>query len=318
MSNSSTVSKLEALSGLESAKKAVVRIAGGETGVHAVLLYGAPGSGKNELAKILTQAWLCKNLQPDGACGECRPCIAFERDQNADVLNVFPQGLSSIIRIGQITPRETDKEHISVQEFLRTPPIIGRNKIVLIQSADRMNSDAANALLKTLEEPHPHAKLVLTTSTVGLILPTILSRCLAISCELPRDADRKQQAGVTETDWRLAQGAPGRAKELAEAGDIYHAIDALARSIPARGPEAALSTTEEFRKLAEKLEKHRDCGMRAANTEALAVFAISISQLNPPNPHWGREAAEAHRRILGNGNAGLVLDALFSSMLTVR
>ena len=84
-----------------------------------------------------------------------------------------------------------------------------------MSSAERMNADAANAFLKTLEEPPPQAKIILTSASPGALLPTVLSRCMACACELP--SREELEAHFTEADAftrDLASGAPGRVRRL--------------------------------------------------------------------------------------------------------
>ena len=73
-------------------------------------------------------------------------------------------------------------------------PLAGPRKIAVIQHADRMNDRAEHALLKMLEEPHPYAKLILTTHSLRTLLPTVISRCVTIPVEL-----RELQESLTET-----------------------------------------------------------------------------------------------------------------------
>jgi DNA polymerase-3 subunit delta' len=318
--SNSTASKLDALLGLESAKRVVRELIGGASGVHAVLLYGAPGSGKNVLADLLSQAWLCREPGPDGADGTCRACGAYGRGTNADFLRIEPQGPSRIIPVKAITEDSPDSEaQVPVISFFRTLPLLSRHKVVLIDSADRMNNASSNALLKTLEEPHPHAKLILTTDTIGAIIPTILSRCLAVACESPApDVLRAAFPEATEEELRMSEGTPGRLRHLIQHRTAYSRIAALARSMTSRRPGEALVAAEALRQAADGLEKALGCGARAANAEALELLAIYLARDPEAPPQWTQYVAEAHRRIVQNGAAGLVFDALMAKMLTRR
>lgn len=295
-------------------------LANGRSGIHAVLLYGAPGSGKNLLADLVAQAWLCRNPGPDGADGECRACGAFERDTNADFLRVSPVGPSRIIPVKAITNDKPDEDDpIPIITFFRTMPLMSRHKVALIESAERMNASANNALLKTLEEPHPHAKLILTTETVGLILPTILSRCLVVACEAPTATElRHAFPDATAEEILMAEGTPGRLRHLIEHRAAYQRLAAFATSLRRRSGGEALVASEELRVAADGLEKSLRCGARAANAEALEMLAIVLARDPQSPPEWAQFATEAHRRIVGNGAAGMVFDALMTKMLLGR
>ena len=315
-----TAERLDALSGLEGAKRVVMGLATGESPVHAILLYGAPGGGATPLADALAQAWLCTQPGEAGACGVCQSCRAFERGKNADLLHLRPMGPSRIFKLGAIVPGN-DKETLEqyptqLKPFFRTGTLYARHKVAILHDAERMNGDAANALLKTLEEPHPHAKLILTTTSVGTLLPTIRSRCLAVACALPEASELKAcHAEATTDDLILAEGSPGRLAEILQNPEPYRDLAALARSLPNRRRAEALVLTESLRAVAERLEKTKNLNARAANAEVLALLAAWTARDPDANPRWTAILADAHRRILQNGNAGVVLDAAFAKML---
>ena len=316
--SSSTASSLDGLIGLRTAKRVVRELAAGKSGVHAVLLYGAPGSGKNVLADLLAQAWLCRHPGPDGADGTCRPCGAFGRGTNADFLRIEPSGRSAIIGVKAITNDNPGSEDppTPLLTFFRTYPLMSRNKVALINSAERMNGTAANAILKTLEEPHPNAKLILTTESIGAILPTILSRCLAIACEAPCEEElRRFFPEATEDEMRMSEGTPGRLRHFVAHRQAYARIADFARSIATRSAGEALVASDGIREAAEGLEKSLGCTARAANAEVLELLAIFLAREPLAPPFWAQAATEAHRRVLQNGAPGIVFDALMVRML---
>ena len=316
--SSSTASKLDELAGLTGAKRVVLQVASGPSSVHSLLLYGARGSGKNALAKLLSQAWLCQHPTEDGADGICRVCGAFSRGTCADFLHIAPTGPSGIIKVGAISPPSAkDKDDpVSLLEFFQTAPLMARHKVVMIEQAHRMNSAAFNSLLKTLEEPHPFARLVLTTDSISAIPATILSRCLAIACELPSGEDMHRLfPEANKVDLILSEGAPGRTAHVLAHADRYRAIYEFAESLNTRPPGAALIAAEQFRSICDGIEKALQCGARAAQSEALETLAIALSRGASRNPTWSHRVLEAHRRVIGNASAGLAFDALFSAIL---
>lgn len=305
--------------GLRTAKRVVRRLLVNGQGSHAVLFYGAAGSGKHALARMLVQAWICQTPGPEGACGTCRACGAYLRGNAADFLVVRPQGNSRIIPNRAIAPPGEPDEPPPVLEFFRSLPLLGRHKVVLIEDADRMNSAAYNALLKTLEEPHPHAKLILTTPQIGAIPATILSRCLAIACETPTPEELKQAfPGAKPEEIGIAEGAPGRLHDVMNRRELYDAIIAFSLGLKRRSPREALAASDGLRKLGESIDDALKCGTRTANAEALALVATVLARDPESPPEWPQWIAEAHRRIVGNGSAAVVCDALFAKMLRKR
>lgn len=313
-----TLERLNALGGLEGAKRAVLGLAQPDSPVHAVLLYGTAGGGTTVLAEALAQAWLCQKPSAHGACGECQSCRAFERDKNPDLLHLRPEGKSRILKLGAIIPvtPQDDDYPTQLKPFFRTGTLYARHKVAILHEAERMNGPAANALLKTLEEPHPHAKLILTTTSVGTLLPTIRSRCLAVACALPTaDVLKASHPEATPADLILSEGAPGRLEEILREPGPYRDLAELAKSLPRRRRAEALVLTERLREIAERLEKTKKCTARAANAEAIALLAAWVARDPHANPRWTALLTDAHRRIVQNGNPSVVLDATFARML---
>ncbi|MHB8635732.1 MAG: hypothetical protein ACYC96_04590 [Fimbriimonadaceae bacterium] len=305
-----TAEQLDGLIGLRHAKAFTLRLATGISESHAVLFYGPDGSGKTRLAHILAQAWLCSAPTSDGACGVCASCMACERGAHADWLIVKPMPPSHIIRLAAISGGD---EALSIQQLFRTPPLTGRNKVALVCSAERMNADAANAFLKTLEEPPPKAKVILTTASPGALLPTILSRCMACASELPTTDDLAAFfPAADDFTLLLAAGAPGRVRRLLDAPHTGEALRTLAIDISTLVPRDALALSERVRAVAEARDAATGIGARRAQADTLADLGVALRAV-------GCHAAlvplvEAHRRIVGNASATLVFDQLFAAL----
>ncbi len=258
-------------------------------GVHAVLFYGAEAAPILDTAESLAKGWLCLTPTPEGACGECRSCNAFVRGNQVDYKKIVPKGASAIIKISAISPRQAepgDDAEPSLQEFFRTAPLFGNRKVALIVDADRMNSSAANSLLKMLEEPHPYAKIILTTTALGEILPTVLSRC--VNVPVPMENEPAEQSPATQFARQIA----------VEVGSA--------------GPEFALAFGERLRQAGEMFQSERNVGVRNANALALLALSAGLLSQYPTRPEWAQAAIEAHRRVLGNANSTLVFDSLFA------
>ncbi len=133
---------------------------------HALLVTGPENVGKSTLARTLAQALLCSQDE-NRPCGNCSACRRVESGNHPDLLIVAPEEEGQQVKIGQI--RE-------VERYLRLTPTEARHKIAIIFNFDDATVGAANALLKTLEEPPPYAHLILLARDADNLLPTIVSR----------------------------------------------------------------------------------------------------------------------------------------------
>jgi DNA polymerase III subunit delta' len=195
---------------------------------HAYLFHGIDGSGMKEAAIALVEAIFCNGI--DG-CGECPSCRKVAGLRHPDLHYLQPDG--AFIKIDQI--RELQKE-------LSYRPFEAPKKACIIEDAEKMNISAANAFLKTLEEPSGDAILILMTTHVDAVLPTILSRCQQLRFpSLPTEtiAAQLREKGTDEDSARIAAALAGgsieRAQEIAE-GDWLQARKSLLEKIVALSP----------------------------------------------------------------------------------
>ena len=230
---------------------------------HALLVHGPQGVGQFELSLTLAQAWLCEAAdgaaRPCGACASCRLVLAHA---HPDMLLLLPDALRE--SLGWAPPGgegddATDKaskakpsKEIKVDavrraiEFAQTTSARGRGKVVVVHPAERMNGIAANALLKTLEEPAGQARFVLSGAAPDALLPTIRSRCQSLPMALPPAAmaiEWLSQRGVTDAAVMLAAtgGQPQEALEWAGQG-IDAALWSRLPALVQRGEASALAT----------------------------------------------------------------------------
>lgn len=184
---------------------------------HAVLLKGAQGIGKLDLAMSFAQSLLCEKPNADGmACQECDSCHWFEQENHPDFRLVQPDALSSADdgdekQGGKKPSREISVDQIrNLSNFANLSAHRGGYRVVLIHPAESMNNNAANSLLKTLEEPTEKLLFLLVSHKPQQLLPTILSRCLGFAVNTPT-----REMG---TAWLERQGVKNPAHALAQSG----------------------------------------------------------------------------------------------------
>jgi DNA polymerase-3 subunit delta' len=190
---------------------------------HALLLSGQEGIGKRDLALVLAQSLLCETPTDEGlACNRCASCHYVAAGQHPDLRIVEP---FDVDEDGVATPLEwiaVDKVRALI-DWAQLTSHRRVAKVALIAPAERMNAAAANALLKTLEEPPAGTYLILVTHQPGRLAPTIVSRCVRVAVPTPEPASASPwlaAQGVKGAEALLAQaqGAPLRARQLSDAG----------------------------------------------------------------------------------------------------
>lgn len=181
---------------------------------HALLLTGSEGMGKQLFAQAFVKTLLCKQASSNGEpCQTCKSCQLLAANNHPDYSYVAPVESGKAIKIDQI--RE-------LTQFLRDTTQLDGYKVALIINADAMNNAAANALLKTLEEPEGRCVLILTTAQPSLLPATIRSRCHKVSFPPVQLAAIKpwlrEQLNSHAVDMLLnmADGAPLKAVALNE------------------------------------------------------------------------------------------------------
>jgi DNA polymerase-3 subunit delta' len=137
---------------------------------HSYLFEGVSGCGRKKTALALIQALFCTEL-PDDACGVCPSCRKIDGGNHPDIHLISPLPDKRDISIDQL--RE-------LQHDLSLRPYEGPRKACIIDPAERMSVNAANSLLKTLEEPPGNALIILLTENAGMLLSTVRSRCQLI------------------------------------------------------------------------------------------------------------------------------------------
>jgi len=240
---------------------------------HAILFHGPAGIGKTVFAERFAQSLLCEAPEASGhACGRCASCGWFVQYSHPDYRRVRPEVLdeadgaagedeeeggetkksakstkapSKDIRIDQIR---------ALADFMNISTHRQGKRVVLLYPAEALNGAAANALLKTLEEPPPNTVIVLVSNSLDRLLPTILSRCRKFSLALPPFEQALawlKAQGIADADSWLAEqgGAPLAAQELAESGN-REVMEEFLQHLARPGVDGALKTAEKLQKTA--------------------------------------------------------------------
>lgn len=313
---------------------------------HALLISGPAGVGQFELAMALARAWLCEapgersERAGQGACGVCAACRLNAAQSHPDLLVLLPEALRPVLgwlagddaepSASKAKPSKDIKVEAvrSAVAFAQGTGARGRSKVVVVHPAERMNGIAANALLKTLEEPPGVTRFILASAAPHALLPTIRSRCQAVPLGLPDPA--------LAMPWLAAQGVAEPAVMLAAAGgQVQPVMDWHAQGLDAAqwtalprelargaiGPMAGWGLPQVLEVL-QKLCHDAACRAvgaapryfpsqafdrlpRAAGPAALQAFT-----------DWGRELDRIARHIEHPFSAPLMVDALLAQAQT--
>ncbi len=200
---------------------------------HAFLIHGKEGIGKVEFARALAQSLLCENYDDSGiACGQCPACHWFIEGNHPDFREVIPAALQPESAEEENAASESAKVEkksvqITIDQIRELGAMVALSshrdgfRVLLIHPAEAMNPAAANALLKTLEEPTPGIVILLVANQPGRLLATVNSRCQKLAVTPPtltQALDWLKAEGVNAPEILLAQadGAPLLARDWAD------------------------------------------------------------------------------------------------------
>ena len=138
---------------------------------HAYILNGEKGSGKKTLAAVVAKSLQCESGEAD-PCGTCKSCLQAESGNQPDIIWVTHEKPNVI---------SVDEIRTQILNDIELKPYTSRYKIYIVPDAQLMNTQAQNAILKTLEEPPEYAIIMLLTNNVDKFLPTIISRCIVLN-----------------------------------------------------------------------------------------------------------------------------------------
>lgn len=218
---------------------------------HALLLHGPAGVGKREIAEALASAVLCPNAAPD-ACAACDACRRVAAGVHPDLHRLEPDG--RFIKVEAI--RDLVRE-----SGLR--PYAGVAKVFLVYDADRCHEDAANILLKTLEEPPSQTLIVLVSTARDRVLPTLRSRCQNVALhvrsreEIATLLRDRHELSAAEADQRARRSGGSEtaalALDLALTAELHD--QAMAALLPVARAELRDADAERILKLAENVAR---------------------------------------------------------------
>jgi DNA polymerase III subunit delta' len=184
---------------VESLRQSITR----EHIAHAYLLMGPAGIGKATLARRLAQALICERATGE-PCLECRACKRAASGNHPDVRMISLATQHAAQKADEAKGRELKID--TVREWQRDidlRPFEACRRVFVLDDADKLTDQAANAMLKTLEEPPPYAVLILIAHGAGDLLPTIVSRCRVLRL---RPVSRRVLADALERQYQLAAG----------------------------------------------------------------------------------------------------------------
>jgi len=188
---------------------------------HALLLQGPAGTGKKQFARMLAQALLCQqNDSSAAACGRCDSCKLIKAGTHPDLRLLKPTPPATSTSSKPVLSIKIDALRDMYKALSETSQF-GGYRVAVIEDADKMPVQAANSLLKTLEEPGKDTLLILVSSHPHHLPVTIRSRCQAIRFQIPEQAVAVEwlaACGISnaQTALKLAHGAPLLARDYIE------------------------------------------------------------------------------------------------------
>ncbi len=207
------------------------------------LFVGPEGIGKRTFARLLAKGLLCRNSPQNSldACGSCEDCVQVDAGTHPDLLTISKPEDKAFIPVDLLIGERDKRMREGLCHDISLRPYGGRRKVAIIDDADYFNTEGANCLLKTLEEPPSDSLLILLGTSLQRQLPTIRSRCQAILFK-PLAPEQLQdlilRTGLTDSVERAAELASGCNGSLTEAQSMIdpeldefrmHLLESLAK-----------------------------------------------------------------------------------------
>lgn len=301
---------------------------------HAYMLQGEKLSGKRMVADIFARVLQCES-DADKPCNLCRSCKQALNGNHPDIIYV-EHDKPNVISV--------DNVRTQINGDIAIKPYSGRYKIYIMDEAEKMNTQAQNALLKTLEEPPEYAVILLLTTNVEAMLPTILSRCVVLDTKPVADDAIKQflmkklelpdyRAGICAA---FARGNVGKAIQLASNEDfdkLKSEVLGLMKNVDSlevnQMAAAVKKINEEKYDMNDYLDLcfiwYRDVLLyKACGEEAPLIFKEDRLDIRAAAARYGyaeingimHAIEQARNRLKSNVNADLTMELLFMAMKT--
>ncbi|HMM20769.1 MAG TPA: DNA polymerase III subunit delta' [Selenomonadales bacterium] len=297
---------------------------------HAVLFAGPSGLGKMLTARVFAAGLLCTGGQGEKPCGGCAACRQITQGTHPDLLELASDGAS--LKIDQIR---------ALQHEAALAPYHGFRRVVILEESERLTTQAANSLLKVLEEPPTETVFILTASSPHILLSTVVSRCRVLSFRplTPKVlteflAAKGWGASEATVAARLSGGRVGKALALLapEGLALRDRAATIVAALTAGGPEIAWEAPAaldklEAKDLAECLSHIslilRDLFVLLSGQEELLLNPDLSDRLRPMTAEWDEErlcraiaaVAETQRALGTNANTRLACEAMFIKLL---
>lgn len=217
----------ENILGNEKNKKLLEQAIQNNSILHSYLFVGEEGIGKSLFATEFAKMILCNEKQ-NVPCKSCKSCVQFAGDSHPDFMKIEPED-GKTIKIEQIR---------YLQEKIAEKPVTSSKKVYVICNSETMTREAANSLLKTLEEPPEYAVLILLTSNESKMLTTIKSRCTKLKFMpileeqiLTYLKQNNLEEGITQNMLKSSGGSIGKALKMVEEKEQYLQVEELINKI---------------------------------------------------------------------------------------
>lgn len=309
--------------GQEDAVGRLRRLVRGVRMPHALLFAGPESVGKYLTAKTLAAALLCES--DDAPCGTCQACRLAENESHPDLVIVRPDKQN--IKIGEIRKMQKD---------LSLAPYMAQRRVCIIDEADKMRDEAANSILKTLEEPVGDVVFILITAKRYQLLDTIRSRCMlvefgavpqsALARELVRRGASEEEADLAA---RLAGGRFAPAEAILSGGgqssrqaaiDLFFSVPTMAEADIWQTASAwdACEREEVLARLMSIKLLVRDAMVYSADLEEEIINSDCLDRFAQAKSVWSQrtlslfmhELVKRERSVKNNGNIKLVIEAM--------
>lgn len=307
---------LDRLQGHGTTLKPLIEAAARERLAPTLIFSGPSGIGKKLAALALAQCLVCEKSR-EGACGECGSCLRIEKQQSESLLVIEPDGAQ--IKIEQAR---------DVLQFISLRSL-GRARVIIVDQAHLLGPQAANALLKSLEEPPNGTYFILVTPLASAILPTIRSRSQLVRFRPLEIKELRAVLGKDADEWVLksARGSVETARRMMEEREEFQEIENAARAYLAASlggfPGVEISNLREMMK---DRATHgfvsgfiqgtiRDALRSRAGVEPLEADRVgrdllqAVTSLSPQRlENLSKRAIEFERDLAGNVDRGLILE----------